>query len=150
MPGKYRAALTALASLSVPGVVHNFDIDSAPERFTRASLPMLIALPFLDELEHRRFSEFAIATPTGSTALVHYYATHMLLYTPVGAAKSLRAVLPGLTDLLDNYATVIRGNSKLNGTLFTPTDYMVMTAPVTWAGGTYFGARLIHHLTVET
>jgi len=149
MAGKFRTALTALATLSVPGVVHNFDVDSTPERLTRASLPALIVLPFLDALEHRRFSEFNMATPTGSIGLAHYYCTHMLLYAPLGGKKAARSLLPGLTDLLDNYATVMRLNSKLGGALFMPIDYLVIPAPITWASGLYFGARMICHITLE-
>ncbi|MGQ9887520.1 MAG: hypothetical protein ACUVSX_03425 [Aggregatilineales bacterium] len=41
----YRAALTALAALSVPGVRHNFDADAVPGWLTRAQLPALLVLP---------------------------------------------------------------------------------------------------------
>ncbi len=80
--GKFRSALTALAGLSVPGVNHNYDIDTIPEKISRAALPVLIVAPVLDDTRRRKFGEFQVATPSGSAALVHYLVTHLLLHTP--------------------------------------------------------------------
>ncbi len=40
-----RAALTRLASLTVAGVNHNFDVDTLPDSLNRVQLPALLVLP---------------------------------------------------------------------------------------------------------
>jgi hypothetical protein len=81
--GKFRSALTALAGLAVTGVNHNYDVDAVPEKIARASLPVLIVAPALDDTRRRKFGEFQVATPSGSSALVQYMVTHLLLYAPI-------------------------------------------------------------------
>lgn len=148
--GKFRSALTALAGLTVSGVNHNYDVDAVPEKLSRAALPVLIVAPVLDDTRRRKFGEFQVATPSGSSALVQYLVTHLLLYAPVGSGKGARSSLPGLVDLIDNYAVAIRANPKLNNTLYLPTVYNVFVAPVSYGGITYFGARFWHTFTIET
>lgn len=149
MPGKFRSALTALSQVSVPGVLHSYDVDAVPEKLSRASLPVLIVAPTLDSARRRKYGEFGIATPSGSTALVNYLVTHLLLYTPVGAGKGVRSSLPGLVDLVDNYASALRANAKLGGVLFTPTTYTVYIAPTAYAGCLYYAAQFWHVFTIE-
>lgn len=147
--GKFRSALTALAGLTVTGVSHNLDIDAVPEKISRAVLPVLIVAPVLDEPKRRKYGEFQIASPSGSSALAQYLVTHLLLYAPIGSGKGARSTLPGMVDLIDNYATAIRANPKLNGTLYLPTSYVVYAAPVQYGGVGYYAARFWHTFTVE-
>ncbi len=149
MPGKFRSALTALSQISVPGVNHSYDLDAVPEKLSRASLPALIIAPTLDSTRRRKYGEFGIATPSGSSALVNYLVTHMLLVSPIGAGKGVRSNLPNLVDLVDKYADAIRANPKLNGTLFTPTTYTVYLAPLSYGGCLYFAAQFWHVFTIE-
>ena len=148
--GKFRSALTALAGLTITGVSHNYDVDSMPERVSRAALPVLIVAPVLDDTRRRKFGEFQVASPSGSSALVQYLVTHLLLYAPVGSGKGVHTALPGLVDLIDNYALAIRANPKLNNTLFVPTVYSVYVAPVNFGGILYYGCRFWHSMTIET
>ncbi len=135
--GKFRSALTALAGLTVTGVSHNYDVDSLPERLGRASLPVLIVAPVLDDTRRRKYGEFQVAS-------------HLLLYAPVGSGKGIRSAMPGLVDLIDNYALAIRANPKLGNTLYVPTVYSVYVAPVNFGGILYYGCRFWHSMTIET
>jgi hypothetical protein len=149
MSGKFRTALDALAALSVTGVTHNYAVNAIPERLTRASLPILLTLPLLDGQGLRKHSEFAIMTPSGAVGVVEYYVTHLLLYAPPGQYRNVAGALPGLTDLIDNYATAIRQNSKLGGALYQPISYYALPGDVTWAGVPYLGVRFVLRLVVE-
>jgi len=143
--GKFRNALTARAGLSVSGINHNYDIDATPERFSRGALPILIVSPALTG----KPGEFQIATPSGSSALAQYTVTHMLLYAPVGYGKGSRSAYPTLVDLVDNYASAIRANPRLNDTLYLPTLYTVTIAPMVYGTLDYYAARFVHTWTVE-
>jgi hypothetical protein len=143
-----RSALTNLAALSVPGVAHNYDIDSVPEKVARAGLPCLILLPVVDEGRTKRFGDFKLATPNAAKGLAVYVVAHVLLYAPVGAGRGARSNLPTLVDLVDNYATAIRASPNLGGALFKPTSYVTSLEPVTWGSIRYFGARFWHTLVV--
>ncbi len=148
--GKFRTALTALAGLSVTGVLHNWDVDQVPDKVARASLPALLVAPTLDDARRRKYGEFQVATPSGSSALVNYLVTHLLLHAPIGAGRGTRSAVPGLVDLIDNYALAVRADPKLGGALFLPTVYTVYIAPVTYGGILYYGARFWHTFTIET
>src|SRR5687767_13008660 len=142
--GKFRSALTALASLSVTGVLHNYDIDAVPEKISRAALPALIVAPALDDQQRHKFSDFEMASPSGSSGLAHYIVTHLLLFAPVGNGRGAKSNLPGLVDIIDNYANAIRANPRLGSTLYQPTLYTVHVAPVWYGGGLYYGCRFWH------
>ena len=43
--------------MSVTGVLHNYDVDTVPEKVSRAALPALIVAPVLDDTRRRKFSE---------------------------------------------------------------------------------------------
>ena len=149
MAGKFRLALDALAALAVTGVNHNYGVNAAPERFGRASYPVLVTLPMLDGGGLRKHSEFEILTPTASNAIVEYYVTHLLLYVPVGQYRSAATMMPGLVDIVDNYANAVKANPKLTGSLFVPTLYYVIIGEQTWGGVKHWGCRFVHRLVVE-
>lgn len=149
MSGKFHSALDALAALSVPGVNHNYTIGAIPERLTRASLPLLLTLPLLDGEGLRKHSEFAILTPSGAVGVAEYYVTHLLLYVPTGQNRNVASSLPALADLIDSYATTIRQNSTLGGTLYQPLSYYALPGDVTWGGMTYLGVRFVLRMVVE-
>ena len=140
----------AMAALSVAGVTHSYSVDNVPERLTRASLPMLMTMPFLDGGGLRKRDEFEMITPTGSLALVIYYVTHMLLYAPTGQYRNAAAGLVGLTDLMDTYANVIRANSTLGGLLYVPLQYFSLPGDILWGGVPYLGVRFVHRFVMET
>ena len=55
-----RDAMTRLAGLEVPGVVHNHDIDETPATLERSQAPaLLVLLPGLGERQGRCFSSGA-------------------------------------------------------------------------------------------
>ncbi len=149
MSGKFHTALESLAALSVAGVNHSYSIETVPERLSRASLPILITLPMLDGGSLRKHSEFEIAAPTGAIGLASYYVTHMLLYAPVGMYRNVAGALPGLADLIDNYAAAIKASSTLGGLLYLPISYFAAPGDVTWAGVIYLGAKFVLRLVVE-
>jgi hypothetical protein len=148
--GKFRSALTALAGINVTGVLHNFDVDAVPEKISRAALPALIVAPVLDDARRRKYGEFQVASPSGSSAVVQYMVTHLLLYAPVGSGKGAKSNMPGLVDLVDNYASAIRANPRLSNTLYQPTVYTVYVAPVNFGGVLYYGCRFWHSMSIET
>lgn len=148
-PGPFRAALNALAALSVPGVRHNYPIDALPEALPRGALPALAIVPMLDTMRRRQYGEFAPAAPAGSPALSSYLVTHLLICTPIGGGVGSRSALPGLVDLVDAYAAAISADPHLGGTLFYPATYSAYIAPVPYAGVRYHAAQFWHTLTVQ-
>ena len=150
MTGKLHSALDALAALTVTGVKHSYSVNAVPERLGRATLPVLLTLPMLDGGGLRKRDEFEMIAPTGSIAVAVYWITHMLLYAPVGQYRNAASALPGLTDLIDNYALTIRANSRLGSLLYLPISYVCLPGDVTWGGVIYLGARFVLRLIVET
>ncbi len=142
--GKFATAMTNLAALAVIGVTYNYDVNTLPEKLSRAALPVLLVIPGGQD------GDFEMQSPSGSGALVTYAVTHLLLYAPLGSGRRAAGVMPGLVDVLDNYATAIRGNPKLTGALFEPTRYTVFVSPVQWSGIPYYGARIAHQMVIQT
>lgn len=147
--GPLHTALDALAALSVPGIRTNFALDAIPEKITRAQLPALILVPMLDATRRRKYGEFGIASPSGSQGLASYLITHLLLYKAVGSGLGARSSLPGLVDLVDDYAATLRADSHLGDTLFYPVSYSVFIAPINFAGVEYHAAQFWHTLTIQ-
>ncbi len=144
----YATALANLAALSVPGVAHNYAPTAIPDRLSRALLPALLVLPLLEDLDHQRVSTFQLQTPSGSSAAVGYFCTHLLLYTALGSGFGAADWTAGLTALLDSYAAAVRADPRLGGTLAKPSEYIVLPGPLRWGGGRYMGARIQHRLQV--
>jgi hypothetical protein len=148
-PGPFRAALTALAGLNVPGVRHNYGIEALPEALPRGSLPALVLVPMLDSMRRNKYGDFQTAAPSGTQALSSYLITHLLIYAPTGNGIGARSALPGLVDLVDAYAAAISADPHLGGALFYPASYSVYMAPVPFAGVRYHAAQFWHTLTVQ-
>lgn len=142
-------ALNALASLTIPGVRHNYGIATLPERIGRAALPALLVIPTFDDGSRRDYGEFRMGAPAGSQALIRYAVTHLLLHAPIGAGTGANDELPTLITLLDNYAAVLKTDPRLGGTLYYPASYTISIAPVDYGGSRYFGARLWHTWTIS-
>jgi len=149
MTGKLHQALDALASVSVTGINHSYDMSTVPERLGRASMPILIALPMMDGGGLRKHSEAQVFTPSGSNIIVEYYITHLLLYATPGMYRNVGSSLPGLVDLIDNYGVAMKANLKLGGLLYVPLTYYVMPGDIEWGGVPYLGARFVHRFVIE-
>jgi hypothetical protein len=141
--------LTTLGGIAVTGVNHNYAMESIPERIPRAALPVLLTLPIMDGQGLRKRSEWEIASPNGAVALAQYWVTHMLLYAQTGQYRTVAGLLPGLVDMEDNYATAIKANATLGGTLYYPISYYALPGEQLWAGVPYIGAKFILRLVVE-
>jgi len=70
-----RAALTRLASLSVSGVSHNYDVDSVPDTLNRVQLPALLVLPITPSTSKiaRTASEGFQTIAFGGSLSFHYF-----------------------------------------------------------------------------
>src|SRR5579864_1584964 len=149
MTGALHTALTALAAINVTGVNHNYQMEALPERISRAALPVLLTLPMMDGQGLRKRAEWEIGSPNGSIAIAQYYVTHMLLYSQTGQFRSVAGMLPGLTDIEDNYAAAIKANATLGGTLYYPISFYSLPGEQLWAGVPYIGAKFVLRLVFE-
>ena len=104
----FRAALTALSSLTVAGARNNYDLDELPHSLHNAQLPALLAMPIELEAERlfrERKDSLQTAAFSGATKSVKYSATHLLLLAPVEAGlggEDLRDILPPEPGLRDD------------------------------------------------
>jgi hypothetical protein len=151
--GSFRTALSTLASLSVSGVVHNYDVDQVPDTLTRAQLPALLVLPTDtggERLPARERGAGFHAVAFGSGArTVTYSVTHLLLVAPVGAGKGIRSHLPTLSDLLDAYFAALGANVTLGGALDEPARVTIDPGIFTHGGVQYYGCALRHTWIVQ-
>lgn len=143
----FRTALTNLSSLSVTGVVKNYDIDAVPDEMSRTQLPALLVLPGEtqdDELFKERGRGFeAIAFSSGART-VTYTVTHLLLVAPVSAGRGMRSHLPTLVTLIDNYFTALAANVTLSSALLEPARVKVEPGAFTHGGIEYHGCAFRH------
>lgn len=143
----FRTALTNLSSLSVAGVVKNYDIDTAPDELSRAQLPALLALPGETqdgELFKERGRGFeAIAFSSGAKT-VTYAVTHLLLVAPVSAGRGMRSHLPTLVTLIDNYFAALAADVTLSGALLEPAHVKVEPGVFTHGEIEYHGCAFRH------
>lgn len=140
----YRAALTALAALSVPGVRHNFDADAVPGWLARAQLPALLVLPgalrtgALFDRSGGGFDDTAFA---GAAATVTHVVTHLLLAAPLRAGNAGRA---RTAALIDAYAAALRADSTLGGLLLEPARVRIEPGVFAHGGADYYGCAFRH------
>jgi hypothetical protein len=148
----FRTALTELASLSVAGVTHNYDVDAVPDELSRAQLPALLVLPVeiqADALFKQRGKGFEAVAFSNGARTVTYTVTHLLLVAPVSAGAGLRSHLPLLIDLIDDYFAALSSDVTLGGALLEPVQ--VRVEPGTFAHGDllYHGCAFRHTWLME-
>ena len=94
-----RTWITSLAGFgaSVPGIHESYDLETTPDKVTRAMLPCLIPLPDLDETQGLTLDGAMGGAPHDS-----FTVTHRLLFRET-ANLSRRQVLPDLIAQRDSY-----------------------------------------------
>lgn len=148
--GAFRNALTALAGLTVTGVLHNYDVDTLPpKQVYRAQLPCLLVLPVeIDRRVTREGSEGLgdIVFPNQGKTVI-YAVNHVLL----AAETSLEAhrAVPLLADLVDNYFAALKSNLTLGETLLEATQVRVEAAVIKYGENHYWGCRMRHLWNIE-
>ena len=143
----FRAALTALAALDVPGVAHNYDLSTVPDQLTRSQLPALLVLP--GEVNERRlFQEHGTGFQTlafsGGARSISYAVTHLLLVAPTADGVGLRSHLPCLIDLIDAYFAALAEDVTLGGVLLEPAKVTVEPGVFTHGDAVFHGCALRH------
>jgi hypothetical protein len=142
-----RTALSALASLSVSGTGHTYDVDALPETLSRAQLPALLVLPLEiqeDALFKQRGQGFTALAFSEGTRTVNYVVTHLLLLAPVHTGKGLRGTLPSLIDLIDDYFDALGQDVTLGGALLEPAQVRVEPGVYSYGGVDYHGCAFRH------
>ncbi len=94
-----RTWITSLATFGagVPGVHESYDLDTIPDKITRAMLPCLIPLPVLADAPG-----LTLDGAMGSAPHDSFTVTHRLLFRET-ANLSVQQVLPDLIAQRDNY-----------------------------------------------
>lgn len=148
----FRSALTALAGLTVSGVLHNYDVNAVPDQISRAQLPALLVLPG-DVSERRPFRErgegFHALAFSGSARTITYAVTHLLLVAPVTDGAGARSHYPRLIDLIDAYFAALGANVTLGGTLLEPPKVTVEPGIFTHGDTAFHGCALRHLWLIE-
>ncbi|MEZ4667900.1 MAG: hypothetical protein R3E39_08300 [Anaerolineae bacterium] len=148
----FRAALSALASLSVPGVVHNYDIDAVPDDLNRPQLPALLTLPVLPA-ETRLSAEagqgFRTVAFSAGPRTATYTVTHLLLLAPSAAANGQRSHLPDLVDLMDAYFAALSADVTLGNNLLEPAHVTVQPGSFTYGHAAYHGCAFRHTWLIQ-
>ncbi len=155
--GTFRAALTALAGLSVSGISANLDVDAVPDEINRGQLPALLVLPVhppkdFDEESNSLFGErgsgFTALGFADSTRTVTYHVDHLLLVAPLNAGSGLRSHLPTLIDRIDAYFSALGADVTLGGTLRQAAQVDVSPGLFTHGGVVYVGCRFRHQWVI--
>src|ERR1044071_966394 len=97
-----RAALTRLASLTVPGVTHNYDVDTIPDSLNRVQLPALLVLPITpptSKMSRTPGEGFQNIAFSSGPRTVTVNITHLLLVASTEAGRGVRTHLPRVVDL---------------------------------------------------
>lgn len=143
----FRTALTNLSALSVPGVLHNYDVDTVPDALARAGLPALLVLT--GETEDAAFFRdrgkgFVALAFSGGARTITYTVTHLLLVAPVSAGRGMRSHLPRVIDLIDDYFATLGTNITLSGALLEPTRVKVEPGQFKHGETEYHGVAFRH------
>jgi hypothetical protein len=148
----FRAALTALAGLSVSGILHNYDVSAVPDHLTRAQLPALLVLPG-EVSERRLFRErgegFQTLAFSGGARTVSYTVTHLLLVASTGDGIGQRTHYPRLIDLIDAYFAALALDLRLGGALLEPPKVSVEPGTFTHGDTVFHGCALRHLWKLE-
>ncbi len=147
-----RAALTRLASLSVAGIIHNYDVDTLPESLNRVQLPALMVLPItppatkLTRGTGEAFQSIAFSSGPRSITIA---VTHLLLVAPVTSGRGSRSHLPNVVDLMDAYCLTLAADPRLNDTLLEPARVQLEPGDFTYAHATYHGCAFRHTWLIQ-
>lgn len=148
----FREALTALASLTVSSISHNYDVDSVPDALARPQLPALLVLPIdlNDQASTKQQGKGfeAIAFSSGART-VTYTVTHLLLTAPVETGRGLRSHLATLIDLIDAYFDALGADVTLGGNLLEPARVRVEPGIYPYGGITYHGVAFRHTWVIQ-
>lgn len=148
----FRAALTALAGLSVSGILHNYDVSAVPDHLTRAQLPALLVLPG-EVSERRLFRErgegFQTLAFSGGARTISYTVTHLLLVALTSDGVGLRTHYPRLIDLIDAYFAALGADVTLGGALLEPPKVTVEPGTFTHGDAVFHGCALRHVWKIE-
>lgn len=147
-----RAALTRLASLTVPGVSHNYDVDTLPDSLNRVQLPALLVLPITPpatKLTRSTGEAFQNIAFSSGPRVVTVAVTHLLLLAPVEAGRGSRSHLPKVVDLMDAYCTALAVDPLLNDTLLEPARVQLEPGDFTYGHATYHGCAFRHTWRIQ-
>ena len=141
----WRAALTHLAALAVPGVTTSYDLAALPGALPAAHLPALVPA-FPQGLSAPGEAE-ALSTLTydGAPWRAALVVDHILYWAPAGAGGGLQAALPALVEARDGSLAALSADGWLGGTLHEPLVVArVLIGEQAYAGVQYYGARFRH------
>lgn len=147
-----RAALTRLASLTVAGVIHNFDVDTLPDSLNRVQLPALLVLPITPpttKITRASGDGFQAIAFSGGLRTITVTVTHLLLVTPVDSGRGLRSHVPRVVDLMDAYCTALAADPLLNNTLIEPAQVQLEPAEYLYGHATYHGCAFRHTWRIQ-
>ncbi len=147
-----RAALTRLASLTVSGVSHNFDVDSVPDSLNRVQLPALLVLPITpptSKLTRTSGEGFQSIGFSSGPRTVTVSITHLLLVAPTEAGRGARTHLPKVVDLMDAYCTALAADPLLNNGLLEPARVQVEPGVFAYGHITYHGCAFRHTWVIQ-
>jgi hypothetical protein len=139
-------ALTNLAALTVPGVTHNFALNSLPEQVARTQLPILLVLPGgLPAGKPQPPGEgFTALAFSNGARTVTVQVTHLLLTAPVASGRGPASHLPALIDRVDAYLAALAADVTLGGALLEPARVGVAPGTFPYGGVTYHGCAFQH------
>ena len=148
-----RTALTRLASLTVSGVTHNYDVDTIPDSLNRVQLPALLVLPITPsttKISRTPGDGFESIAFSSGPRTVTVSVTHLLLVAPTEAGRGTRSYLPKVVDLMDAYCSALALDPLLNNTLLQPAHVKLEPADFTYGHATYHGCAFRHTWVIQT
>ncbi|MBI1280543.1 MAG: hypothetical protein GC179_20640 [Anaerolineaceae bacterium] len=147
-----RAALTRLASLTVSGVTHNYDVDTVPDSLNRVQLPALLVLPITPpttKITRTASDGFESIAFSSGPRTITVNVTHLLLVAPVEAGRGTRSHLPKVVDFMDAYCTTLAADPLLNNTLLEPARVKLEPGDFTYGHAAYHGCAFRHTWVIQ-
>lgn len=147
-----RAALTRLATLTVSGVTHNYDVDTIPDSLSRVQLPALLVLPITPpgtKLARPSSDGFQTIAFSSGPRTVTVTVTHLLLVAPTEMGRGTRSHLPRVVDLMDAYCAALAADPLLNNTLLEPARVHVEPGEFPYGYSTYHGCAFRHTWVIQ-
>ena len=147
-----RTALTRLASLTVSGVSHNYDVDSLPDSLNRVHLPALLVLPITpptSKITHTAGEGFQTMAFSSGPRTVTVSITHLLLVAPTESGRGVRTHLPKVVDLMDAYCAALAADPLLSSTLLEPAHVQIEPGDFTYGHTTYHGCVFRHTWIIQ-